>query len=186
MPPSRMRTPMRPVAPMRPGPPRRPRHHDLLLPPLVAVADHGGQQAGEEEENAIHDAKGPAGLEHGAGLVDRDAVGVDVGGAEDAEAQRVGLLVDVGAGVAADAAQVPDAGDEGAHEAQVDEGDEVRVVAAAVVGEEGEDGPDGGEDGDDEEDEDRGRRQEVLLVVDVDEVGEHAEGGDLWRGVSGC
>lgn len=56
------------------------------------------------------------------------------------------------------------------------------VVAAAVVGEEGADGPDGSEDGDDEEDEDGGGREEVLAVVDVYEVGEHAEGWDLRGG----
>lgn len=48
------------------------------------------------------------------------------------------------------------------------------VGAGAVVGEESEDGPDGCEDGDDEEDEDGGRGEEVGLVVDVDEVGEHS------------
>jgi len=114
-------------------------------------------------------------------LIDSDAIGVEIRLAEDAERERVGLGGDGGAVVVGDAAQVVDAGDEGADEAEVDEGDEVGVVAGAVVGEEGEDGPDGGEDGDDEEDEDGGWGEEVLGVVDVDEVGEHAEGGDLWE-----
>jgi hypothetical protein len=174
-----MRAPVRAMRPVGPGPAGRTRHDDVLLAAVVAAADHGREQAGDEEEDAVHDAEDPAGLEHGAGLVDVDAKRIHVRGAEDAEAQRVGLLVDVGARVAGDAAQVPDAGDEGADEAEVDEGDEVRVVARAVVGEEGEDGPHGRQDGDDEEDEDRGGREQVLRVVDVDEVGEHAERWDL-------
>jgi len=173
-----MRAPMRPMRPMRPGSPRA-RNDDLLLATLMPPADHGSQEARNKKEDAIHDAKGPRGLEHTAGLVDGDAVGVHFGLAEDAEGQRVALGGNVAAVVAADAAQVPDAGDEGADEAQVDEGDEVAVGARAVVGEEGADGPHGREDRDDEEDEDRGRGEPVLLVVDVYEVGEHPEGWDL-------
>jgi len=82
-----------------------------------------------------------------------------------------------------DAAQGPDGADEGAHEAQVDEGDEEAVGAGAVPGEEGGDGPDAGEDRDDEEDEDGVRGEGVGAVVEGDEVGEHAyywdQGEDL-------
>lgn len=58
------------------------------------------------------------------------------------------------AAVLVDIAELVDARDKGADEAQVDEGDEPGVGFRAVVGEEGGDGPDGGEDRDDEEDED--------------------------------
>lgn len=170
---------MAPMAPVAARPPRAPGDDDLLLPGRIPAADERGQQAGDEEEDAVHDAEDPAGLEHGAGLIDGDAVRVDVGLAEDAQGQGVGLRGDAGAVVGADAAQVVDAGDEGADVAEVDEGDEVAVGPAAVVGEEGEDGPHGGEDGDDEEHEDGGRGEQVLRVVDVHEVGEHAERWDL-------
>jgi hypothetical protein len=172
---------MRPVRSTGPRAPR-PRHDDFPLPFPVLAAKDGGEQAGEEEEYAVHDAEGPARLEHGARLVGGDAIGVEVGLGEDAQGERVALGRGAGAIVAADVAQGADAADEGADDAQVDEGDEVGVVARAVVGEEGEDAPDGGEDGDDEEDEDGGGREAVLLVVDVHEVGEHAEGWDLGRG----
>ena len=49
-----------------------------------------------------------------------------------------------------------------------------------MVGEEGCDGPGGAEDGDYEEDEDVIGGEGIGFRVDVDEVGEHAERGDLW------
>ena len=56
-----------------------------------------------------------------------------------------------------------------------------------MVREEGGDGPGGGEDADDEEHEDVVWGEGVVGVVDVDEVGEHAEGGDLdgWVSILG-
>jgi hypothetical protein len=83
---------------------------------LVAVEP--GQDGGEEEEDAVHDAEGEAGLEHGAGLVgaDRDAVAVEV--AEDAEVDVVLVAGgDVGTVGAADPAEVVDCCDECADEA---------------------------------------------------------------------
>ncbi len=77
-------------------------------------------------------------------------------------------------------AQLVDAGDEGADEAEVNEGDEEGVGARAVVGEQRGDGPGGAEDRDDEQDQDVVRGESVGFRVDVDEPGEHAEGGDLW------
>jgi hypothetical protein len=182
MPPSRMRAPMTPMRPMATTPPGSPLHYDLLRHRRRPPAHQRSQQARNEEENTIHDAERPTGFQHRARLIDSDTIGIEIRLPEDAERERVRLGSDGGAVVVGDAAQVVDAGDEGADEAEVDEGDEVGVVAGAVVGEEGEDGPDGGEDGDDEEHEDGGWSEEVLGVVDVDEVGEHAEGGDLWEG----
>lgn len=58
----------------------------------------------------------------------------------------------VGAVLGSDAAELVDAGDEGADEGKVDEGDEEGGAAGRVVAEEGGDDPGGGEDGYDEED----------------------------------
>ena len=49
-----------------------------------------------------------------------------------------------------------------------------------MVGEECSDCPGGAQDADDEEDEDVGRCQGVLAGVDVDEVGQHAKGWNLF------
>jgi hypothetical protein len=154
----------------------------VVGPAVIAGADAvsvvESDKGGPGKEDAVHDAKGEAGLEHGAWLVRVEAPA----GARDAEAARRATPVaaaakrdTVGAG---DAAQVVDAGDEGADKEQVDEGDEAGVGRGAVVAEEGEDGPGEGEDGDDEEDEDRVGREGVELVVLVDEPGKHAHGGD--------
>lgn len=78
-----------------------------------------------------------------------------------------------------DETQLVGAGDEGADEAQVDEGDEESVRFRAVVGEEREDGPGSGEDRDDEEDEDVVGCQGIVGGVNVDKPGEHAESRDL-------
>lgn len=169
---------MTPMAAVAPAPARSPIDDDLLLHRRGLPTHQCGQQTGDKEKDAIHDAKGPAGLEHGAGLVHAHAKSVDVRLAEDAEGQGVALAGERRAVVGADATQVVDASDESPDEAEVDEGDEVAVVPAAVVGEEGEDGPYSREYCDNEEDEDGGWGEQILGIVDVDEVGEHAKGGD--------
>lgn len=84
-----------------------------------AVAVEPGEHGGEEEEDAVHDAKRKTGLEHGARLVgvDRDAVAVE--GPEYPEADVVARPADVGAVGAGDEAEVVDCCDEGADEACV-------------------------------------------------------------------
>lgn len=77
-----------------------------------------------------------------------------------------------------DGPEVPDAGDEGAEEKQVDEGHEHGGEGIAVELEQSDHGPGGGDDGDDEEDEDRGGRGIPAGGVFVDKVGEHAPYGD--------
>lgn len=145
-----------------------------------AVAVEPSQDGGEEEEDAVHDAKGEAGLEHGASLVDRgvDAV-VGVGGTKgtkvEVEAAAGGDVDTVGLG---DVAQVPDGGDECADEAEIDDGDEQGVGGRAVVAEEGEDGPGEREHRDDEENKYVVGRQGVDFDIAVDEPGEHAHGWD--------
>jgi hypothetical protein len=52
-------------------------------------------------------------------------------------------------------------GDEGADEAEVNEGDEEGGAAGRAEADQRHDGPGAGEDGDDEEDEDVGWREEV-------------------------
>jgi len=74
-----------------------------------------------------------------------------------------------------DEAELVDASDEGAHEAEIDEGDEQGVGFRAVVGEECGDGPGGAEHGDNEEDEDVVGGEGVGFGVDVHEPCEHAE-----------
>lgn len=152
--------------------------------PLVtahAATVHPGERRGEEEEDAVHDAQGEAGLEHAAGLV---RVQAQVAARVIAEGPQRDAPVDgaddgaVGAG---DEAQRVDAGDEGADEAQIDQGNELRVGAAAVVAEQGEDGPEHGDHGDDKEDHDVVGRQLVVAHEAVDEVGQYAQRGNLRR-----
>lgn len=81
-----------------------------------AVAVEPGEHGGEEEEDAVHDAEGEAGLEHGARLVGVDADAVAVEGSKRPEADVVARPADVGAVRAGDEAQVVDSSDEGADE----------------------------------------------------------------------
>lgn len=144
-----------------------------------AVAVVESDESGPSEEDAVHDAKGPGGLEHGARLVGAQVV-VGSGDGDAAEGATPLTIPDQrGAVGARDAAQVVDGGDEGANEAQVDESDEAGVGRRAVVAEEGEDGPGEGKDGDDEKEEDGDWGEEVLVVVQMDEPGEHAHSWNL-------
>ena len=154
----------------------------LLIVAIAAVQEQR-QDGGDPEEDAVHDAKGKGGLEHGAVLVHVDAVGapeLPAIGAEWAQRDVEGGVGggEVGAVGACDAAQGDDRGDEGADEAEVDEGDEEGGVLGARVGEEGVDGVDGAEHGGDEEDEYVIGREEVVLREAVDKVREHAQGRD--------
>ncbi len=145
---------------------------------------HKRQNARNEKENTVHDPERKAGLEHRALLIGTKMQPVYIGAAENAEVDLVGVpRCHAGAVFACDAAQLVDACDERGDEAEVDEGYEEGVVFRTVVGEEGADCPGGGEDGHDEEDEDVVGCQGVVASVDVDEVGQHAEGGDLERRV---
>lgn len=148
-----------------------PRLLDLVMIPMDPRQDRR-----DEEEDAIHDTKRPAGLEHRARLVRVDIQRIDT------PTQKAKVVIGVAAVDVLDEAQVVHAGDEGAHEAEVDEPDEARVGAAAVVREEREERPGEREDRDDEEDQDVVWRQLVGVVVDMHEGGEHAHGGDLCNG----
>lgn len=81
------------------------------------VAVDPGKDGGEEEKDAIHDAEGEAGLEHGAGLVGIDFETIAAEGAENAKVDVVGGAGgDVGAVGAGDEAEVVDTCDECANE----------------------------------------------------------------------
>jgi hypothetical protein len=145
-----------------------------------AIAVEPGQDAGEEEEYAIHDAEGEASLEHGARLVDVDVPRVEAGRAQGPQRQveRV-TRTDRGAVQACESAHVPNGGDEGADEAEIDDGHSQRVGGRTMVAEDGVDGPCQGDDGDDKHDEDEVGRQRVDRNKAVDEPGQHAHGGNL-------
>lgn len=111
------------------------------------------QKGGDGEEDAIHDAKSEARFSHRTFLVGvqaqgrriaTDAIVVD-GDGETAVGGEIGA---VGVG---DVTELVDAGDEGADETKVDEGDKYGGVASGFAAEDGEYGPSGSEDGDDEE-----------------------------------
>lgn len=123
--------------------------HDALLD-NDAVPVHPGRKCRDGKEDGVHNGKRPRGFEHGARLADRPRVARDahvvdvvVPDAVDGRVLAVGVL---------DLAQVDDAGDEAAEEAEVDERDEHAVVGGSRVVEQREEGPGEGEDGDDKED----------------------------------
>lgn len=86
-----------------------------------AIAVEPGEHGGEEEEDAVHDAEGEAGLEHGARLVGVDVDAVAVEGPEYPEVDVVGRPADAGAVRAGDEAEVVDRCDEGADESFYEE-----------------------------------------------------------------
>ena len=87
-----------------------------------AVAVEPGQHGGEEEEDAVHDAEGEAGLEHGARLVGVDVDAVAVEGPEGPKVDVVARAPDAGAVGARDEPEVVDCCDEGADESCTREG----------------------------------------------------------------
>lgn len=144
---------------------------------LVAV--HPGNKRGEAKHEAVHDAKGKAGLEHVARL----AVAPVVAKTGDlVAADKVGpVLARVGVVALrqADRRDEVGRGDEGAEDESVDEADKQSVVRGSVVREEREDGPGECDDGYDEDDEDRVGRECVVADKDVDEPGEHGHCAEL-------
>jgi len=136
-------------------------------------------QGRDGKRQAADDAKGPAGLEHGAALVSVEAeFGAGHGDAGKIAAKATGARQGDAVGMA-DVAEVVDASDEGADQERVDVADEAGRDRAVVVEEQREQAPGQGDDDDDEEDEDGGGRHYIGVVEDFDEPGEHADGGDL-------
>lgn len=124
-------------------------------PFILVIAMQNGQHRRHKKEDAVHDPQRKTGLEHGARLVDGNVDAVEARAPKDAEGLvNAAARFDAGAVGLCDPAEVVDACDQGANEAQVDEADEARVGLGAVIAEEREDGPGCPQDGDNEEDED--------------------------------
>lgn len=145
---------------------------------LVAVRPCG--KGRRREEDAVHDAKGEARLEHVAWFAEAPV---------EAELRNLAAAYVVPPDLAvhgivalseADRREEVDGSNQGAHHANVDKGDEEGVVRRSVVGEERKDGPGKGEDGDDEHEEDRGRREGIVRDEDIDKPGEHAHRAELF------
>ena len=145
-------------------------------------------KAGDSEEDAVHDAKGKAGFEHSACLVDIHAERTGSGEALRIEGDReAGVRGEVGAVSLGDVPKLVNTGDKSSDEAQIDEGDEDGGVAGRLASEPGQNGPSRGQDSDNEEDQHIGRREEVSFVPAVDEVRLQTVSvgtGKLWKGYS--
>ena len=151
---------------------------------LVAFAPskHERDEASNEEKQAVHDSEHPRRLEHSASLVGINVNSTsrrDRAKCSQVQAARAIPTCDLRAVCIRDTAQRIDTTDKRADEKNVDKADEAGVFLGAVVGEQSADGPDDGEDGDYEEDEDGVWGESVVLDVDVDEVGKHADRWDL-------
>lgn len=140
--------------------------------PLIGSAVDEQHEEGEEEEDAVHDAEGEAGLEQRAVLVDVDVEAIERHAADlaqrDIQARGLG---DGAAALVGDEAQLVHGGDQGTDEAEINQGHEERVALCAAVAEEGVDAPCCAEDRDDEQDEDECWSEDVMGSVEVDEVG---------------
>lgn len=125
-------------------------HHHL---PIVPVPVHEQQQECRDgEKDAIHDAESKARLQHGAILVDVEVEGRGAADAVVVDGEgEVAIGRETGAAGFCNVAKFVDPGDEGADEAEVDEGDEEGGFAGGFAAEHGRDGPRGRQDGDDEE-----------------------------------
>jgi len=170
---------MAPTPPMSMSTNMRLLHISSLPPILPSPTNTQGQNTRNKKEDAIHDPKRKAGFQHRTLFFGRKIKPVQTRGSEDPKIYLVGIAGGYARAVLfCDAPEFVDACDEGTDETEVDETDEEGVVFGAVVGEEGCDGPGGAEHGDDEEEEDVGWSEGVVAGVDVDEVCEHAKGGD--------
>jgi len=153
--------------------------HISLLPILPPSTNTQRQKTCNEKEDTIHNPKCKARLQHRTLFIGGEIKAVQARVSEDPKIDLVGIAgCDARAVLFCDAPELVDACDEGADETEVDEADEEGVVFGAVVGEEGCDRPGRSQHGDDEEDEDVSRCEGIIGGIDVDEVCEHAKGGD--------
>lgn len=166
---------MPPPAAVAPAAHGRRRLLGLANDDLAAVAVHEEREdGGPEEEDGLHDAEREARLEHGARLVEvkrQRVAGAHAIVAKGPQRDVDGAAVPARAVLVGDEAQLVDGGDEGAEEADVDEGDEGRGALGGRVADQRVEGPEDGDDADDEKNEDVGRGQLVVLDEAVDEVG---------------
>ena len=115
---------------------------------LVAALHEQQQKGGRDKEDNVHDAEGEAGLEHGACLIHRERERVVAADSArrhcDVKIARVGEVGAVGFG---NVSQFVHACNQGAHKADIDEGDEVGRSACGFSAEQGRDRPDGSQNG---------------------------------------
>lgn len=174
-----MTTPPTPPATMTPPMPTMAPPPDLHHLLLRLIPMHQRQHSRKEKEHAVHNPKRPARLQHATRLINVQIQRIQRRAAQNPKADiSLAPPREIDAVVVLDETEVVDACDKGADETEVDDTDEAGVGGGAMVGEEGEEGPGEGEDRDDEEDQDVGGREEVGVVVDGNEVGEHADCGD--------
>lgn len=144
---------------------------DLFLPVVMAMDPQGKERRPCEEDN-LHDPHGKARLEHRARLVQTRGFKISVE-AEPEGAQRHldAPAVPMGTVRIGDEAQLVDAGDECAKEAQIDKGDKAGGAASVAQTDEGIEAPEHGDGADDEEHQDVARSELVCPEVAIDEVG---------------
>jgi hypothetical protein len=100
-----------------------------ILPAIPSTTMEESQYTRNKEENAIHNRKRKASLQHRALLISSKMQAIHINAAQYAEVDLVGIAgCDVRAVFMGDAAQLVDACDQGADEAEVDKGDEEGVV----------------------------------------------------------
>lgn len=152
----------------------------LLLLRSGLVTMYACEDGRAEEEEAVHDPKGEACLEHAARLVHIDIRRIDLGAPKDAKAyinRRAPCNID--AVDVPDEAQVVNARDKGTDETEIDKRNEQRIGRTSVVREQREDCPGEAENRDDKQDQDVVRGEKVSFDVAVDKVGQHAHRWDL-------
>lgn len=133
-------------------------NNDLLS---SAASKNQSNQAGNEEEDTVHDPEHPRGLKHSACLI-----GINIqsstrrNAAQSSQVQRRRAVPPRNLRTIRirDSPERIDPSNKSAHEQNIHNPDKAAVLLGPVVGEERADGPDDGEDRDDEEDEDGVRR----------------------------
>lgn len=118
--------------------------HISLLPVLSPSTDTQRQNTRNKEEDAIHNPKRKARLQHCTLFVGREINAIQTRVPEDPKIDLVGIPGCYARAVLfCDTAELVDACDEGPDETEVDEADEEGIVLRAVVGKKGCDGPGG-------------------------------------------
>lgn len=145
------------MTPMTASTTMTPPSHSLLNNdlPLILLMNKQGQESRPSKEENLHNAQREGRLEHSAGLIhlQRERVTRALAIlAERAERDPDHAGVPVGAVSVGDEAELVDGGDEGADEAEVDEGDEERGAFCCGEAEERVDAPEDGDYADDEQD----------------------------------
>jgi hypothetical protein len=146
---------------------------DHLLPAIsLMLSQEESEDGSDEEEDDVHDGKGPARLQHRARLGGVDAKPAAlVVGAEDAQVDVDVAGGEVGAIGVGDAAKLVDTGDQGADKGKIDQADKGSGAAGGGHPKERGDGPYAGENRDDEKYEDEAGGQLALVIVAFDEPG---------------